>query len=158
MLYVEQNGTIRLTRGDTARLIVPIENEVTHQSYDMLSTDILKFTIKKTVKDYVPLVQKVVTGSNVFHILPADTHELDFGKYVYDVELTTGTDVYTVIEPSCVEVMKEVTDQCLSEPLCKKDHLEAAFSYKKLCTESLPYQVLLALLIGTKLPISLFPH
>lgn len=30
MLYVEQNGTIRLTRGDTARLIVPIENEVTH--------------------------------------------------------------------------------------------------------------------------------
>ena len=110
MLYVEQNGTIRLTRGDTARLIVPIENEVTHQSYDMLSTDILKFTIKKTVKDYVPLVQKVVTGSNVFHILPADTHKLDFGKYVYDVELTTGTDVYTVIEPSCFEVMKEVTD------------------------------------------------
>ena len=41
---------------------------------------------------------------------PADTHELDFGKYVYDVELTTGTDVYTVIEPSCFEVMKEVTD------------------------------------------------
>ena len=68
MLYVEQNGTIRLTRGDTARLIVPIENEVTHQSYDMLSTDILKFTIKKTVKDYLPLVQKVITGSNVFNI------------------------------------------------------------------------------------------
>ena len=110
MLYVEQNGTIRLTRGDTARLIVPIENELTHQSYDMLSTDILKLTIKKTVKDYVPLVQKVVTGSNVFHILPADTRKLDFGKYVYDVELTTGMDVYTVIEPSCFEVMKEVTD------------------------------------------------
>ena len=34
MLYVEQNGTIRLTRGDTARLIISIENEVTHQLYD----------------------------------------------------------------------------------------------------------------------------
>ena len=110
MLYVEPNGTIRLTRGDTARIIVPIENKVTHQSYDMLSTDILKFTIKKTVRDFSPRVQKVVTGSNVFHILPADTHGLDFGTYVYDVELTTGTDVYTVIEPSCFEVMKEVTD------------------------------------------------
>ena len=33
MLYVDGNGTIRLTRGDTAKLTVSINNEVTESSY-----------------------------------------------------------------------------------------------------------------------------
>lgn len=35
MLYVEKNGTIRLTRGDTAYLTVPIMNKVTGEAYEM---------------------------------------------------------------------------------------------------------------------------
>ena len=76
----------------------------------MESGDILYFTVKKTAKDSDFLFQKSVTGSNSIHIRPEDTADLSFGKYKYDVQLTTATgDVYTVIEPSTFEVMEEIT-------------------------------------------------
>lgn len=110
MLYIESNNVIRLTRGDTAKLTVPIENDLDNSSYVMDEQDTLTFTIKKSVKDNGKLVQKVVTGSNNFHIKPEDTDSLPFGKYVYDVQLTTaGGDVYTVIEPTSFEILSEVT-------------------------------------------------
>lgn len=110
MLYVNPDGTIKLTRGDTARLEVSIKNDLTNSDYEMTFEDVLRFTIKKTVNDSTPAVQKVVTGSNQFHIEPEDTKPLSFGKYLYDVELTTASgDVYTVIVPTTFEVLKEVT-------------------------------------------------
>lgn len=110
MLYVNSDGTIQLTRGDTARLSVSIKNDLTGSDYEMASDDILRLTIKKTVNDATSAVQKVVTGSNQFYIEPKDTEELSFGKYLYDVELTTANgDVYTVIVPTTFEILKEVT-------------------------------------------------
>lgn len=109
MLYIDDK-TIKLTRGDTARLAVPIINLANNGEYTMESGDILYFTVKKTAKDSDFLFQKSVTGSNSIHIRPEDTADLSFGKYKYDVQLTTATgDVYTVIEPSTFEVMEEIT-------------------------------------------------
>ena len=109
MLYIDDK-TIKLTRGDTARLTVPIINLANNGEYTMKSGDILYFTVKKTAKDSDFLFQKSVTGSNSIHIKPEDTADLSFGKYKYDVQLTTATgDVYTVIEPSTFEVMEEIT-------------------------------------------------
>ena len=109
MLYIDDK-TIKLTRGDTARLTVPITNLANTGEYTMESGDILYFTVKKTAKDSDFLFQKSVTGSNSIHIKPEDTADLSFGKYKYDVQLTTATgDVYTVIEPSTFEVMEEIT-------------------------------------------------
>ena len=109
MLYIDDK-TIKLTRGDTARLTVPIVNLANNGEYTMESGDILYFTVKKTAKDTEFLFQKSVTGSNSIHIRPEDTADLSFGKYKYDVQLTTATgDVYTVIEPSTFEVMEEIT-------------------------------------------------
>lgn len=110
MLYVDKNNVVRLTRGDTARFIVTVKNETTQEPYDILPTDTLIMTIKKSVRDSDPCIQKKNVGSNAFHILPTDTSDLPFGRYVYDVQLTTnGNDVYTVIPPSVFELMKEVT-------------------------------------------------
>ena len=110
MLYVDKSNNIRLTRGDTARFVVSVKNEVTQQSYDIQSTDTLTMTIKDSIRDGEACVQKTNTGSNVFHILPSDTSGLNFGKYVYDVQLTTASgDVYTVVEPATFELMEEVT-------------------------------------------------
>lgn len=110
MLYVDKNNVVRLTRGDTARFIVTLKNEVTQQAYDILPTDTLIMTIKKSVRDSVPCIQKKNVGSNAFHILPTDTNGLAFGKYIYDVQLTTNNgDVYTVVEPTVFELTKEVT-------------------------------------------------
>jgi hypothetical protein len=110
VLYVNDDNSIRLTRGDTARFLVPITNDLTGTTYELTDSDKLTLTIKKKETDSQPLVQKVLTGSNSFHILPSDTKNLSFGKYVYDVELTTEAgDVYTVIEPTTFELLKEVT-------------------------------------------------
>ena len=109
MLYIDDK-TIKLTRGDTARLTVPIVNLANNGEYTMESGDILYFTIKKTAKDSDFLFQKSVTGSNSIHIRPEDTADLSFGKYKYDDQLTTATgDVYTGIAPSAFEVMEEIT-------------------------------------------------
>lgn len=110
MLYVKDNGTIQLTRGDTARLDITIKNSLTEEVYDMTPDDILSFTIKKSVKDETALVHKESKGTNTFHIEPKDTAELSFRKYFYDVQLARANgDVYTVIVPTTFEIMKEVT-------------------------------------------------
>lgn len=110
MLYVNDDGSIELTRGDTARLSVSIQNDLTGEDYTVSSTDTLRFTIKKTVNDPTPYVKKEVKGSTQFDIRPSDTRDLPYGKYVYDVELTTaGGDVYTVIVPTAFKILKEVT-------------------------------------------------
>lgn len=110
MLYIKSDGTVRLTRGDTARLTVPITNETDDSTYEVQDGDTLTMTVKKSCNDETPSFQKVVTGANTFHIEPKDTADMSFGKYKYDVELVTAAgDVHTVIEPTDFEVMQEVT-------------------------------------------------
>lgn len=110
MLSVSETGTISLTRGDTARFSISIRNGITFEDYEIQPEDILVMTIKKKVKDKDALVQKTIIGSNVFHLLPTDTQQLDFGRYVYDVQITTSNlDVYTIIGPCSFVVLKEVT-------------------------------------------------
>lgn len=110
MLYINKDGTIKLTRGDTARITVSIYNEYNQNDYELDPEDTLRLTIKKTVRDTTPTVQKTIVGSKQFHIVPEDTNNLSFGKYLYDVELTTSSgDVYTIIEPTTFELLKEVT-------------------------------------------------
>ena len=109
MLIVKDNGSIELTRGDTARLTVDLTDDE-DQEYIMRSTDTLTMTVKTSVKDSEPCFQKTSTGNNMIHIKPEDTAELDYGKYVYDVELhTEDGDVYTVIEKSEFKLRDEVT-------------------------------------------------
>lgn len=113
MLYIEDDYTIRLTRGDTAYLQVDITNadrDKQNAEYEFSSGDSLTLSIKKNIKDSEYLLNKVITGSKVFHIIPEDTKDASFGKYVYDVQLTTEHgDIYTIIEPHAFVIMPEVT-------------------------------------------------
>lgn len=110
MLYVDSDGSIRLTRGDTARLVVYIFNESAGGDYEIKENDTLTFSVKKKTRDPTALVKKQITGSNVFYIRPIDTSGLSFGRYQYDVQLTTSSgDVYTVITPTTFELLPEVT-------------------------------------------------
>lgn len=110
MLYVKSDGTIQLTRGDTARIEIVVKNSLTGETYTMDPNDIMTFTIKKSVKDSLSLVKKESKGHNAFHLEPKDTSELSFRKYFYDVQLTRANgDVYTVIVPTTFEILKEVT-------------------------------------------------
>lgn len=110
MLYVEDNNTIKLTRGDTAYLEVPLVNKLTNEEYVMQPTDRLIFTVKRDIKDTTMCFQKVAVGTNLFKILPEDTAGCDFAKYKYDVQFEGANgDVFTVIEPACFTIMAEVT-------------------------------------------------
>lgn len=109
MLKVFDDNTVELTRGDTARLSVTVTND-DGEEYDIQDTDTLTLSMKKKVKDSEVLVTKSVIGSNVFHIKPEDTSGLQFGTYVYDVQINTADgDVYTVIPPSEFKIGEEVT-------------------------------------------------
>lgn len=110
MLYVLNDNTIKLTRGDTALLSIDIYNETIGNSYELAADDKLTLSVKKTLKGSTYCFQKTITGSTSITIKPEDTRNLDFGDYFYDVQLNTSTgDVYTVIEPSPFVVMPEVT-------------------------------------------------
>ena len=110
MLYIQHGGKIRLTRGDTAMLTVNIINDITGNEYIVAEDDAMTMTVKRDIYDDEPIFQKDLIGSNTFHIQPRDTCSLEFGKYVYDVQLTTAKgDVFTVIEPSIFEILQEVT-------------------------------------------------
>lgn len=110
MFTVSKQGEIGLTRGDTAKMTVTITNDATDEPYEIQETDVLTLSVKKSVNDAAYAFQKRITGSNVFHFEPQDTAGLAFGKYKYDVELTTAAgEVYTVITPTVFEVLQEVT-------------------------------------------------
>lgn len=111
MLHIDDAGNIKLTRGDTARLTIIISNVTTDDPYEMSESDLLELTVRKSTKDDdLILLQKAVIGLNEIHIKSEDTAKLTYGKYKYDVQLTTANkDVYPVIEPSTFEVMPEVT-------------------------------------------------
>jgi hypothetical protein len=109
MFKVLNNGEIELTRGDSATLTVNITDGV-GEPYTVRNEDTLTLSLKKDVKDPKPCVQKSINGNNVIHLEPKDTAGLDFGNYVYDVELLTAEgDVYTVIEKTVFKLREEVT-------------------------------------------------
>ena len=108
MLYIEGN-TIKLTRGDTAYLTVPIKL-ATEEEYTMQSGDTLVMSVKKSINDEHYAFQKQATNGNTIHIEPADTEQLAFGKYKYDIQLNTADgDVYTLIDVDVFELLPEVT-------------------------------------------------
>lgn len=108
MLYISGNN-IRLTRGDTAYLTVPITLE-TGDPYEMQNGDTLTLSVKKRLSDTDYCFQKINTGGNTFHITPEDTKNLDFKTYKYDIQLQTESgDVYTIIPVSEFVILEEVT-------------------------------------------------
>ena len=115
MFNVLDDGTMKLTRGDTARFCMgTIMNNATDPPsvFQISENDILEFSVKKTVKDEEPLIRKSISGDEAFHILPTDTKALPFGRYIYDIQLTTEYgDVYTLTgeEPPPFILLKEVT-------------------------------------------------
>ena len=109
MLYVKENGNIKLTRGDTAYLTFPMTTSA-NEEYVMQAGDKLEFAVRETVESESALIHKTVTGGNEFHIEPSDTPGLAFGKYKYDVQLTMADgDVFTVTPVREFEVLGEVT-------------------------------------------------
>ncbi len=74
------------------------------------------FGIKKKAEDPSPIFVKTASagtigGNYVVAISPADTADLDCGRYAYDVGLKKGTDFFNVIEPNPFIIEPNVTSR-----------------------------------------------
>lgn len=106
MLKIENND-IYLTRGDTASIEISLVDENGNE-YVLDDEDRLVFTLKNSEHHKDELISKMITVG-VLHIEHEDTKDLTFGKYKYDVQLSTKNgEVFTVIEPSLFVLLEEV--------------------------------------------------
>lgn len=102
------SGTnLTMTRGDSEWLLVTISG------YELQPGDKLEMTVRPYVGGRV-LLHKEITefednAANI-SIWPEDTQSLNFGTYVYDLQLTfAGGTVKTIVKPSRFTVAQEVT-------------------------------------------------
>ncbi len=103
------NTDIALTRGDTARIEVSITTEDGTAFYPS-DGDSVRFACKRDCDDLRCLfVKEIPNDTLILEIEPEDTKDLNFGEYVYDIQLTYANgDVDTFIPPSKFIVEKEV--------------------------------------------------
>lgn len=108
-MTVKESGgkvNISMTRGDSESITVRCNEP-------FVEGDTVTFTMRPDVDDAISL-QKAVTdfpdGNAVIPFYPEDTEGLEFGDYVYDVQLTRadGT-VTTLLVPAKFTLKDEVT-------------------------------------------------
>lgn len=111
-----KNNVIRMTRGDT--LLLRVRVTVGGVPYVPMEGDSVRFALKrddmdyykKQFKDAAPLVVRdIPTDTMLLRLEPEDTKGLDFGDYVYDVQLTFASGfVRTVIADTKITLCREV--------------------------------------------------
>lgn len=108
---------IILTRGDSAEIVLTITNPQTGEPFVPGDEDQVYFTVKKAIHDRDSVIQKTLGHGIVRHedsisilLDPADTADLSYGIYKYDVEVVTVTGYTdTVVPPGLFIVTEEVT-------------------------------------------------
>lgn len=105
---------LNLIRGDTLAFTIEIEG----LQEDL---DSCYFSCKKTIDDEYTFqkslengITKVETGKYKVRIAPEDTHDLEIGNYIYDLQIGIGEDIYTImLGPLTIE--KEITGETYEE-------------------------------------------
>lgn len=109
MSFKVRKNTIYLTRGDTFKAVVTITNP-DGTEYHPGEGDSIRFALKESVDDEECLILRDISIDTMLLILyPEDTKELEFGSYVYDIQLTKANgDVDTFITASKLKLTAEV--------------------------------------------------
>lgn len=107
MFIIQKDKKIILTKGDTASIFIQVV-DLEGKEYSIKSDDVITLTVRKTPSSNIS-IEKVATHDHYFVIEPADTNNLDTGLYVYDVQLVTNDNVYTIVPMSYFEIRNEVT-------------------------------------------------
>ena len=108
MLKIE-NQKIYLTRGDNAQITVTVTDaNGVPISFPDSAEYAIYLTVKRDIDDTTAVISKSATNANVISFMPADTKDLEFGRYVYDIELHYQNEVHTIIEPHTFTIGEEV--------------------------------------------------
>ena len=109
MSYSITGTTITLTRGDTFEALVSATKK-DGTPYIPVEGDVIRFAMKETYDDARPLlVTEIPINTMMLMLEPSDTAELNFGKYVYDIQLTKANGkVDTFITKATLKLSEEV--------------------------------------------------
>lgn len=109
MSFKIKKNTIFLTRGDTFKAMLTINNP-DGSVYTPVEGDTIRFALKENVKDEECLILRdIPIDTMLLVIYPEDTKSLEFGSYVYDIQLTKANgDVDTFITASKLKLTAEV--------------------------------------------------
>ena len=109
MSFRVRNNTIYLTRGDTFKAIISIAYP-DGSVYTPKEGDAIRFAMKGDISDTEPLILREIPIDTMMLVInPEDTKLLDYGTYVYDIQLTKANgDVDTFITASKLKLTVEV--------------------------------------------------
>lgn len=109
MSYSVKGTTITLTRGDSFAATISI-SQPNGYPYVPSPGDSIRFAMKRNIKDKDVLIYKNIPIDTLKLILdPEDTKDLEFGSYVYDIQLIKSTgEVDTFITKSTLTLTEEV--------------------------------------------------
>lgn len=104
---------IYITRGDSESLSVALQSTDGFAA-PLTAGDKVYLTIKENINTADKILQFVVKefvdGKAIINILPSDTAALDYGVYVYDIQVTLADGTKrTIVRPSNFEIGGEVT-------------------------------------------------
>lgn len=122
---------ITLTRGDSATLKLKLYDA---QNKPVLLTDADRavLTIKQDI-DSPDVVLQLEAKEKQFDFAPADTADLDCGRYCYDVQVTlSDKDVYTVIPSSDFILAKGGDLICVTANLLIKPAFSGALKKRRI--------------------------
>ena len=103
-------GNITITRGDSGSMRIRLRLIATGETYEMQPGDEIHFGVKRGYEDAECSIAKTYTTNPfVLSILPEDTTDLDFGKYVYDMEFVAANGyTRTFLEKKKFKITEEV--------------------------------------------------
>lgn len=109
MSYEVKGTGITLTRGDSVKIKVQIVDKEGNL-YIPDPKDVIEFGVKKEYSDEELLIHKFVSPDDlILRIEPEDTKLLDFGIYLYDMQLTKPSgEVSTFITKAKIKITEEV--------------------------------------------------
>lgn len=107
-MYKIQGNKITLTRGDSFYCQLTLKSK-DGTVYVPEEGDVIRFAMGRDYGD--PIITKVIPNDTMtLSLVPADTEELSFGKYVYDIEITFADgDVDTFINEAEFVIAPEVS-------------------------------------------------
>ncbi len=104
-----KRNTIIMTRGDTANIQLNLTDS-NGGAYVPNDGDVIRFAAKKAYTDENVAFSIIVPNDTlILKIEPRHTKNLDFGKYVYDIQITYANgDVNTFITKQTLQIEEEV--------------------------------------------------